>query len=66
MKFIDNPNLLPKNYKIYIEGVKTRAEVFILLEFLPLMNPTIKYPTKKDIITYLECLGDLRILKKML
>lgn len=55
--FIDNPNSLPQNYLIHIEGVKSRADVFIMLDFPPTPRPVKKYPTKKNIIRYLENLG---------
>ena len=57
MKFIENPRRLPLNYSIYFEGVKSRADVFIMLDFPPTPHPVKKYPTKKDVIRYLENLG---------
>ena len=57
MKFIENPRRLPLNYSIYLEGVKSRADVFIMLDFPPTPCPTKKYPTKKDVVRYLENLG---------
>lgn len=57
MRFIENHRSLPQNYQIFLEGVKSRAEVFIMLEFLPSPHPTKKYPTKKNIVWYLENLG---------
>ena len=57
MKFIENPRRLPLNYSIYFEGVKSRADVFIMLDFPPIPRPIKKYPTKKDVIRYLENLG---------
>lgn len=57
MKFIENPRRLPLNYSIYFEGVKSRADVFIMLDFPPTPRPVKKYPTKKNIIRYLENLG---------
>lgn len=57
MKFIENPNSLPQNYLIHIEGVKSRADVFIMLDFPPTPRSTKKYPTKKDVVRYLENLG---------
>lgn len=54
MKFIENPRRLPLNYSIYLEGVKSRADVFIMLDFPPTPHPKKKYPTKKDIVRYLE------------
>lgn len=65
-KFIDNPNLLPQNYQIYIEGVKTRAEVFIALKFPATPYLVEKYPTKKNIIKYLENLDLMCYLKDMI
>lgn len=55
--FIDNPNSLPQNYLIHIEGVKSRADVFILLDFPATPRQVKKYPTKKDVVRYLENLG---------
>lgn len=55
--FIDNPNSLPQNYLIHIEGVKSRADVFIMLDFPPTPRSTKKYPTKRDVVRYLENLG---------
>lgn len=57
MKFIENPCRLPLNYSIYFEGVKSRADVFIMLDFPTTPRPVKKYPTKKNIIRYLENLG---------
>lgn len=54
MKFIENPCRLPLNYSIYFEGVKSRADVFIMLDFPTTPRPVKKYPTKKNIIRYLE------------
>lgn len=54
MTFIDNPNSLPQNYLIHIEGVKSRADVFIMLDFPPTPRSTKKYPTKRDVVRYLE------------
>lgn len=56
-KFIDSPSSLPQNYQIYLEGIDSRADVFLVLEFPPFIRPIYKYPTKKNIITYLEILG---------
>lgn len=55
--FIENPCRLPLNYSIYFEGVKSRADVFIMLEFPATPHPVKKYPTKKDVVRYLENLG---------
>lgn len=57
MKFIENPRRLPLNYSIYLEGVKSRADVFIMLDFPPTPRSTKKYPTKRDVVRYLENLG---------
>lgn len=57
MGFIENHRRLPQNYSIHLEGVKSRAEVFIMLEFPATPHPTKKYPTKKNIVWYLENLG---------
>lgn len=57
MKFIENPRRLPLNYSIYFEGVKSRADVFIMLDFPPTPRSTKKYPTKRDVVRYLENLG---------
>lgn len=57
MKLIENPRRLPLNYSIYFEGVKSRADVFIMLDFPPTPRPVKKYPTKKDVVRYLENLG---------
>lgn len=57
MKFIENPCRLPLNYSIYFEGVKSRADVFIMLDFPPTPRSTKKYPTKRDVVRYLENLG---------
>lgn len=40
-----------------IEGVKSRADVFIMLDFPPTPRSTKKYPTKRDVVRYLENLG---------
>lgn len=56
-KFIENPRRLPLNYSIYFEGVKSRADVFIMLDFPPTPRPVKKYPTKKDVVRYLGNLG---------
>ena len=57
MKFIENPCRLPLNYSIYFEGVKSRADVFIMLDFPPTPRSTKKYPTKRDVVRYLKNLG---------
>lgn len=57
MKFIENPRRLPLNYSIYFEGVKSRADVFIMLDFPPTPRSTKKYPTKRDVVRYLKNLG---------
>ena len=57
MKFIENPRRLPLNYSIYLEGVKSRADVFIMLDFPATPRQIKKYPTKKDVIRYVENLG---------
>ena len=57
MKFIENPRRLPLNYSIYFEDVKSRADVFIMLDFPPTPRSTKKYPTKRDVVRYLENLG---------
>lgn len=57
MKFIENPRRLPLNYSIYFEGVKSRADVFIMLDFPPTPRPVKKYPTKRNVVRYLENLG---------
>lgn len=57
MKFIENPCRLPLNYSIYFEGVKSRADVFIMLDFPTTPRPVKKYPTKRDVVRYLENLG---------
>lgn len=55
--FIENPRRLPLNYSIYFEGVKSRADVFIMLDFPPTPRPVKKYPTKRDVVRYLKNLG---------
>ena len=57
MKFIENPRRLPLNYSIYFEGVKSCADVFIMLDFPPTPRSTKKYPTKRDVVRYLKNLG---------
>ena len=57
MKFIENPRRLPLNYSIYFEGVKSRADVFIMLDFPATPRSTKKYPTKRDVVRYLGNLG---------
>lgn len=66
MGFIEDHRSLPQNYQTYLEGVKSRAEVFIMLEFLPTPHPTKKYPTKKDIVRYLENLGSTYSKRKVI
>lgn len=66
MKFLDHLHQLPQNYSIFLEGVKTRAEVFVTLEFPATPRPVKKYPTKKNVIRYLENLDLTYYLKDMM